>query len=597
MRYMNVDTESIGLEPIDGVLWSVAWQLQGKKPQLVENCNGLKILPQELCDLLEDNEVCKIFHNALHDVPYIIMNAKSPRGKAITVRNIADTAINEQVIQGLQVSSKGKAEDDPLLVAHSSSLKHTLKRYGLKTLNKDLRNNFIDRPKGLPFTKEEKQYMIDDVTDLYKLYKMQEYLLKRDGMYELSLLEMSFLERYMIPNRLYGVGFDSNVWRKIAYATEREYKRRMSKLPKSVSNWGSEKQVKEYFKSIGILITSYKEIDDVIAATRNKTLIDFKNARELNKAVTSYGLNWFTDGYISKDGRVRPSIRQIIRTGRNSISNPPLHNLPKKGMHRSAIVPRKGHKFVIGDFSGQEIGIMAAMSDEKVWIDALLRGEDIHSLTASLLYTNIWEDSAEKGCSFPAKCSCETHLQLREHAKMLNFMLAYGGGPKRFAMNTGLSFIEAKITVKRYKKIIPKLTAKLEKNGRDALNTGETYSASPYRRRRVLISDEEWKVVNQGKNSPIQMAGADMMKLAAISLPKDYYIPLIVHDEIVLEVPAVKAEKAKKVLKQIMEQAADYVTGIKGLIKVTPRIANNFLKEGNKDSVPEELLEEMYDAA
>src|SRR5690606_24037855 len=134
--------------------------------------------------------------------------------------------------------------------------------------------------------------------------------------------------------------------------------------------------------------------------------------------------------------------------------------------------------------------------------------------------------------------------------------------------------------IKRFKKVVPRLTRWLEKNGQLALNTGETYSASPYRRRRVLFGDKEWHIVNQGKNSPIQGAGADMLKLAMISIPFEKYpICLVVHDEIICEVPDKLAKKALKDIKLIMEQTADYITGIKGLIKVEPRIAKNLLKE------------------
>ena len=244
-----------------------------------------------------------------------------------------------------------------------------------------------------------------------------------------------------------------------------------------------------------------------------------------------------------------------------------------------SFISRKGHRFVRGDFGGQELGIMAAASNEKIWIDAMLRGDDIHSLTASLLYASEWQEASTKKCTFPKKCSCPGHKVLREYAKTLNFMLAYGGGSNKFAFLTGLSNFEARVTVLRYKKIIPKITLMLTTNGINALDTGETYSADPYKRRRVLIGEEEWHVRNQGKNSPIQMAGANMMKLAAISIPRKYYFAMPWHDEIILEVPTGEAKQAAKVLKKVMESSADYITSIKGLIKVNPIITTNLIKE------------------
>ena len=84
---------------------------------------------------------------------------------------------------------------------------------------------------------------------------------------------------------------------------------------------------------------------------------------------------------------------------------------------------------------------------------------------------------------------------------------------------------------------------------------------------------------NIGKNNPVQSAGANMTKLAMISLDDKAPLVLQIHDELVLEVDKKDAKKAAHQLKVIMEKAADYCTGIPGLIEVEPRIANNLQKE------------------
>jgi len=346
-----------------------------------------------------------------------------------------------------------------------------------------------------------------------------------------------------------------------------------------VQNWNSEKQIKQYFRSIGIEIPTYKDLDKIYAASKNKTLGDFIAMQELQKSVTTYGENWLQEGYIKSDGRVHGDFNQIVNTGRYSSNNPNLQNLPAGGFFRAAFIPTKGNKFVIGDFSGQEMAIMAAASGEDIWINALLRGEDIHAITASLLFPHEWEAGFEKGCKFPKKCGCAVHAAKRKSTKVLNFMLAYGGGPQKFSEDTGTPMVEARITVNRYKKVVPKVSKWLEKNGIDALHTGISYSADPYRRRRVLFEPEEWQVINQGKNNPVQAAGANMLKLSMASLPEVYKIPVVIHDEIVLDVPNKDVKAAAKALQQVMEKSADYITGIKGLVKAEPRIADNLLKE------------------
>lgn len=577
MKHIGLDIETIGLKPFNGTIWMLGIQ-DGAKSHIFHNCNGMRRsdVPAWAIKMLEDPNVCKIIHSGGFDIPYVelVLNIK--------IRNVEDTRAYETVIQGTNVSRSTK--DEKIKARYSASLKYTLTRYGFPVPDKEITKQFIDRPLGVPITKEEVKYLIGDIKYLIPLRKAQEYILKRDGLWELALLESKTVEG-IARMRVRGIGFNSELWAAIAARNQKEFDKRMRRLPKEVSNWNSEKQVKKYFRDNGICnIETYDQLEELYESTKNKVLGDFINARELHKTVTSYGMNWFTEGFVDGDGRVRSDFEPIVDTGRMSSNSPNLQNLPtlKKipvyGDHRRAFIPARGHVFVIGDFTGQELGVMAAGANERIWIEAMLRGDDIHSVVASLLYAQDWEAATKRKCKFPQKCDCPQHLILREQAKTLNFMLAYGGGPGKFSAKTGVSMFDAKVIISKYKRIIPKLTKWLERNGQDAVNNGESYSASPYRRRRVIIGGEEWRLRNQGKNSPIQGAGADMLKLAFVSLMEaPYAVVLLVHDEIILEVPKAQAAKASKVLKSLMEQAADYITGIKGLIKVTPRTADNLL--------------------
>lgn len=594
MRRIGLDLEAIGLKPHGGTIWSLTIREAGKKTEVYHDCYGLKNVPAKVKKDLQDPNVMKIIHRSEYDGPYLelVLGIKIP--------NIWDTQWNEVVILGKRVNGDAPPQ---ILKHYSSQLKWVLPRYGFKAPDKEIRENFIDRPFGKKFTRDELTYMVSDVKDLPEVQKAQEYLLRRDGLMDVALLENKVSEK-IIQMRVNGIGFDQKIWLQIAAENEKEFAARMARLPKEVKNWNSPKQVKEYFFSKGILLESFKELSKVYLQTRNKTLGDFIFARELHKSVTTYGRNWLEEGYIDADGRIRCSYDQIIDTGRMSSSEPNLQQLPGQDIknpqkiramtlireqlklgprvgaqHRRAFVSKPGYKFVIGDFSGQEMGIMAAASGEDLWIEAMMRGEDIHALTASKLYGPEWAKGAEKGCQFPFKCKCKKHKQLREPTKILNFMLAYGGGAQKFSDDTGVDMVTATATIAKYKRIIPRLTDWLNKNGNLAVNTGKAYSADPYRRRRMLHGEEEWHIRNQGKNTPIQAAGANMLKLAMISIPDEFQMVLVVHDEIVLEVPNKLVPKAAKMLKQVMEKSADYITGIKGLIKVEPRIATDLFKE------------------
>jgi len=591
LNYLAIDIETIGLAPYNGCIWMISICGADLKPRVFHDCNGMKQCPKELVAILQDKSVCKVIHNGEFDMPYIELNW------GIRIRNVWDTMVAEKIIQG--VTADDRKVSEAFNIAHSASLKYTLARYGLPVPNKSIRENFINRKKGRPFTKEEIQYAGDDVKYLLPLRKAQEHLLTRDKLLEVALLDNKVVEK-ISRMRVLGVGVDKQRWLEVADTNLQEYKRAVAMLPRSVANWGSNQQVKYYFKQkYGIVIDTYKNLKKIYLTTRNPMLGLFIKTQMLYSDATGYGKTWLyrDDGtsYIDADGRVRPSYDQNKNTGRFSTSNPNVLGFPRKGRQRSCIVPKPGHVFVIGDFAGQEIAIMAAASKEDFWIDALLRGEDIHGLMASIISADRWLRAKEKGCTFPKKCKCPDHIAQRAPAKESNFLLAYGGGadklleriikgifekgiPDAKEIERVMDLKAAKIFIHKHKRALRKLVRWLEQNGKDAIKTGISYSADPYRRRRVLKGEEEWQIRNQGMNNPVQSSAANMIKVALISMPDEYDIILPFHDELVAEVPKKIAKKCAIVMAKIMEDAADYITGIHGLIRADVKIQNDYTK-------------------
>lgn len=599
MKYIAIDIETPGLNPhaSNATIWMLSVTYDNGKSELYEDCNGLKKCPAKIATMLADKNVCKIIHSSEFDAFYIEVVW------GIHIVNIWDTRLCEVVIQAVQlprVKNKMKTPaQERLWKAHGSGLKDVLPRYGFPLPDKSIRENFIARQKGIPFTKAEKNYAIDDTKYLPAIQKAQEFILTRDGDLEVALLENKMAEK-VATMRVLGVGVDQKLWLEIADQNLQKYNAIISSLPRQVANWGSEKQVKAYFRNRGILINSYDELEKVFIQCRDATLAKFIMARQLYSNATTYGAGWLENdkgqSYIDPDGRIRCSWEQVLNTGRMATSNPNLLALPREGRQREAIVPRKGYSFVIADFSGQELGIMAAAAKEETWIEALLRGDDIHGLTASVIAPDAWFSGTVKGCRFPKKCDCPMHKKMREPAKQENFMMPYGGGPDKLLSKIIEAMFkrgiptkeevegimqpwEAKAFVNKFKRVMKRLNAYLERNAAEALRTGVSFSADPYHRRRVLNGMADWRIENQGRNSPIQTSGANMLKLSAISMPDKYPIVLPFHDEIACEVPNKLTKACAKEMKMVMEQAADYITGIKGLIKVEPRIANNFAKK------------------
>lgn len=583
MNYRYLDIEAIGLRPFGGVVWMVSW-FDLKRLRVFHNCFGMtrKDLPENIIREMEDPTICKVIQNAEYDGPYIELVL------GIRIRNIADTRLNEIVIQGFQLARRKTKEMTPYQLAeykaHSSSLEYTALRYGLPQLDKTITKNFIGRPKGTSFSKAEIDYAGMDTKILAPLLTAQTYILERDQQLEVALLEGKVVEG-VIRMRVNGLGISTQLWRAQVEEDLATMRKIENALPKQVKNWNSPAQVKQFFRNRGILIPSFDDLETVYETTHDPILGEFLKLRELFTATTKYGLKWIGPEFVDADGRIRCNWEQIVDTGRMAVSNPPIHGLPQKSplMHRrrACFVPRKGYSYVIGDYPSQELGIMAARAGERLWIDALKRGDDVHAVTASIIFQDQWEHGREKGCTFPRKCKCKGHQGPRSLTKTLNYMLAYGGGVTKFMFLTGKQKIESAKIMGRHARAVPLVTRMLDRDGKDAIATRVSYSGDPYKRRRVIRESEEYRLRNTGMNNPVQAAAANMVKLAVISLPEKFadFLVFIWHDEIVLEVPINLCKVACKVLKKSMERSADYITGIEGLLQVEPRIAKNLLKE------------------
>src|SRR5258706_10574580 len=418
----GVDIETPGLYPKPGdKIHGIAVNINDKI--VIEQSNIMKMKP-----ILEDASIMKIIHNCTFDCYWL----KICYG--ITVRNVWDTMLNEQVILGDSMPLGASEETKKQL---SVALDYVLVRYKLvKSMDKSIRDSFIGMKPGTKFTTKQTEYFKDDVRYLPALQALQEIRLIRLGLLEVATILENPLVEVVVDMQARGIGFDTDRWIKIAKASELNYNKLLKKLPPIVTNWNSPQQVKSYFQKRGIPFDSFTTAEELNEVYNDKVLSDFVDMRKSVKNVTTYGISWLEDKFkgttVDPDGRVRAQFKQILNTGRFACSHPNLQQLPKASEHRGAFVPRKGHVFVGADFASQELGIMAAASGEELWIKALLRREDVHSTTASILYPQ-WHAIKERGCTFPKKCKCTHHKVLRENAKIINFPIAYGAGPQKIA--------------------------------------------------------------------------------------------------------------------------------------------------------------------
>ncbi len=291
--------------------------------------------------------------------------------------------------------------------------------------------------------------------------------------------------------------------------------------------------------------------------------------RTLSKLLSTY-IDALPNLINEKTGRVHTNFNQAATaTGRLSSSNPNLQNIPVRTEFsrriRKAFLPEKNWKLLSADYSQIELRILAHLADEKILINAFHKNDDIHSLTARLIFEKEEISSDE-----------------RRVGKTINFGVIYGMGIKKFARSTGVSTQEAKEFLIKYKERYSKIFKFLELQERLALSKG--YVKTIFGRKREfkfdknglgrLIGKDPYEIdlqsarragmeaqsLRAAANAPIQGSSADIIKIAMIQLNKKFIemnIParmlLQVHDELLFEVEPDSLEITTKLVKKTME--------------------------------------------
>ncbi|MCR5301550.1 MAG: DNA polymerase I [Lachnospiraceae bacterium] len=268
----------------------------------------------------------------------------------------------------------------------------------------------------------------------------------------------------------------------------------------------------------------------------------------------------YTDALIDcvgADGRIHSTFNQTITaTGRISSTEPNLQNIPARmeqgRLIRKFFVPDEGCVFVDADYSQIELRIMAHMSKDPSLIEAFNSGADIHSITAAKVF-HVPEE--------------EVTPIMRRNAKAVNFGIIYGISAFGLSEDLNISRSEAKQFIEEYFATFPKVKEYLDSGVERAKK--DKYVVTEYSRRRPLpeLSSSNFMQRSFGErvamNAPIQGTAADIMKIAMIRVKKRLEeegmktrVILQVHDELLAEAPVEEAEKAKRLLKEEMEQAA-----------------------------------------
>ena len=315
--------------------------------------------------------------------------------------------------------------------------------------------------------------------------------------------------------------------------------------------------------------TGYSTNADVLntLAPQHKVVSFILEYRELEKLKNTY-IDKLPFLVNTKTNRIHTSFHQTVTsTGRLSSSEPNLQNIPVRtemGREiRKAFIAEEGFILLSADYSQVELRILAHLSQDESLLNAFKNDEDIHAHTASGIFGIDQNIISE---------------QMRRMAKVINFGIIYGMSSYGLARNLGVGREEAEKYINNYFFRYQGVKKYIEREKEEARKKG--YVVTLLNRRRYLeginSKDKNIREFNEriAINAPIQGSAADLIKLAMIKIDESFKkerfksrLLLQIHDELIFEIYQTELEKAKSIIKEIMEHSLELSVPIKVNLK------------------------------
>ena len=257
---------------------------------------------------------------------------------------------------------------------------------------------------------------------------------------------------------------------------------------------------------------------------------------------------------VDAEGRIHTTFNQLATaTGRLSSSNPNLQNIPVRGplgqRMRACFVARQGKVLVSADYSQVELRVLAQYSQDPALLNAFRQNKDIHTSTAALIF------------GVPLE---EVNPEQRRNAKTINFGLVYGMGAQKLAQELKITHSDAKTFIARYFEKLHRLKDFYDSVEESAKELGYVTTLAGRRRNVPDIRSQNGQAFalarRQAINTVIQGSAADIIKLAMLDVAADTTLHdlgatllLQVHDELLLEAPADRAEAVGQRVAALMQ--------------------------------------------
>ena len=273
--------------------------------------------------------------------------------------------------------------------------------------------------------------------------------------------------------------------------------------------------------------------------------------RELNQLAKTYlePLPHLVD----EDSRLHTTfVQAAATTGRLASTNPNVQNVPVRtplGREiRGCFEASPGAILVSADYSQVELRVLAHMADEPVLKEIFVRGEDVHTATASQVFAKAAEDLTPMD---------------RSKAKMINYGIVYGLSDYGLADRLNIPREEAKAFIDAYLARFSQVAAFMARTIEEATEAGHVTTLYGRRRQIPELRARNYQVRTLGErlavNTVIQGTAADVIKLAMIGTARALEqaslrsrLILTIHDELLFEGPPEEEAAVRELVEREM---------------------------------------------
>ncbi len=256
---------------------------------------------------------------------------------------------------------------------------------------------------------------------------------------------------------------------------------------------------------------------------------------------------------VDERSRIHTTFLQAgAQTGRLASTNPNMQNVPIRtplGREiRGCFEAEPGNVLISADYSQIELRVLAHAAEEPVLKEIFVRGEDVHTATASQVFS---------------VSAAEIDPGMRSKAKMINYGIVYGLSDYGLADRLNIPREEAKEFIDAYLERFPRVAAFMAETIERAKQEGYVKTLWGRRRQIPELKARNYQVRTLGErlavNTVIQGTAADIIKLAMVrshaalaASGLQTSLLLTIHDELLFEGPPSEQDDARELIEREM---------------------------------------------